>query len=174
MEFNFCRRCGEALEERSAHSWTCKNKHTIYLNPAPSSGVFFITKDRKVVISRRATDPAKGSLDSIGGFIDPDESALDAVKREILEETGLGDDSYGDLHLFCTAPTRYQFEGEDKRVITMFYWAMLNEDAQPIASDDVAEIITISPIDIDLSKIYGDDVKIAITELQKLMKDGHV
>lgn len=174
MEYNYCRRCGTQLEQKSNHFWKCKNGHSSYLNPSPASGVFFLTDDNEVVVSRRAIDPGKGFLDSIGGFVDNDESAEEAIAREILEESGLTPNDYGELHIFCTAPTGYEYEGEIKRVLSTFFWAKLHPDAQPVPSDDVAEIVRLTLQDIDVSKFYGDDVKIALVKLQQLVKDGHV
>lgn len=174
MENNYCRRCGTPLEQKSDHFWKCENGHSSYLNPSPASGVFFLTDDNEVVVSRRAIDPGKGTLDSIGGFVDNDESAEEAIAREILEESGLTPNDYGQLHIFCTAPTGYEYEGEVKRVLSTFFWAKLHPDAQPMPSDDVAEIVMIPLHDIDISKFYGDDVKIALRTLQQLVKDGHV
>lgn len=174
MEFNFCRRCGEAVEQKSIHHWKCPNNHSTYLNPAPASAVFFITEDKQVVLSRRAIEPGIGCLDCIGGFVDNDESAELAIVREIREESGLTPSDYGELHIFCTAPTGYEFEGEVKRVLSTFFWARLNADAKPIPSDDVSEIITM-PIDaIDVSEFYGDDVKIALSKLRDLIHSGPI
>ena len=174
MEFNFCRRCGEAVEQKSIHHWKCPNNHSTYLNPAPASGVFFLTENNEVIISRRAIDPGKGFLDSSGGFVDNDESAEQAIEREIREESGLTPNDYGELHIFCTAPTGYEFEGEVKRVLSTFFWARLNVDAKPVPSDDVSEIITMQIEYIDVTNFYGEDVKIALVKLKRLILNNEV
>ena len=174
MEFNYCRRCGEPLQQKAEHFWKCQNSHTSFLNPAPACGVFFITDDNQVVVSRRAIDPGKGYLDSVGGFVDNSESAEEALAREILEETGLERKDYGELHFLCTAPTGYVYEDEEKRVLSIFFWTRISADAKAHPTDDVSEIVTL-PIDgIDISEFHGDDVKIALRELQQRVKDGHV
>ena len=172
MEFNYCRRCGERLDQKSDHHWKCQNDHTTFLNPAPACGVFFITDDNQVIVSRRAIEPGLGLLDSVGGFIDNAESAEEALTREIREETGLQRNDYGELHFFCTAPTGYVYEGEEKRVLSLFFWTKINDGAHLVPTDDVSEIITL-PIDsVDFTAFHGDDVTIALKKLQQLVKTG--
>jgi ADP-ribose pyrophosphatase YjhB (NUDIX family) len=43
----------------------------------------------KVLLIRRATEPLKGEWSIPGGLVELGEKLLDAVKREVLEETGL-------------------------------------------------------------------------------------
>jgi ADP-ribose pyrophosphatase YjhB (NUDIX family) len=46
-------------------------------------------QDGKVLLVRRAIEPAKGKLDFMGGFVDPNESVEAAIKREAKEELGV-------------------------------------------------------------------------------------
>jgi ADP-ribose pyrophosphatase YjhB (NUDIX family) len=48
-----------------------------------------VEKNNRILLARRAYEPAKGKWDIIGGFIDPGESAEVAAIRETLEETNL-------------------------------------------------------------------------------------
>lgn len=43
-------------------------------------------QDGKVLLVRRAIEPAKGKLDFMGGFVDPTEDVQTAIKREAKEE----------------------------------------------------------------------------------------
>ncbi len=169
MEINFCRRCGSSLSQDGSR-WVCQNNHSTYKNPLPAAAVFFIDGEN-IIVARRAIDPGKGMLDAIGGFIEPQESAEQAVIREIKEETGLSPQDYGPLHSYCTAPTLYEFEGEQRDVLSTFYWAELKADAQLIAKDDVAEIISLPLSQIDITEFSGSDVRVALRELLRMFAE---
>jgi mutator protein MutT len=59
-----------------------------YHNPRPCVAILILKND-KVLLARRAVEPAKGKWDIPGGFMEPGESAEEAVVREALEETNL-------------------------------------------------------------------------------------
>src|SRR6266849_8161058 len=59
-----------------------------YQNPRPCVTIL-ILEERRVLLARRAVEPAKGMWDIPGGFIETGESAEEAVVREALEETVL-------------------------------------------------------------------------------------
>ena len=58
--------------------------------PAPVVGVgAIIRQDDRLVLIRRAKEPARGYWTFPGGAVELGESLEDAVRREVLEETGL-------------------------------------------------------------------------------------
>jgi NADH pyrophosphatase NudC (nudix superfamily) len=59
-----------------------------YGNPKPCVAVLLVS-DRRLLLARRAVQPAVGEWDIPGGFIDTDETAEGCVVREMVEETGL-------------------------------------------------------------------------------------
>ena len=90
----FCPYCGtrlaEIADEHGDIRPTCPRRpcgFVDYGDPKPCVAVL-IEHDGKLLLARRAVAPAKGKWDIPGGFIDGGESAEDAVRREIEEETG--------------------------------------------------------------------------------------
>jgi mutator protein MutT len=59
-----------------------------YRNPHPGVA-FFLVDAGRVLIARRAREPAKGKWDLPGGFVEAGETAERAVVREAMEETGV-------------------------------------------------------------------------------------
>jgi ADP-ribose pyrophosphatase YjhB (NUDIX family) len=91
---NFCMNCGQRLVRRWVEADTrersvCIACHTVhYENPKVIVGCFVYWRDR-VVLCRRAIDPAKGKWDQPTGFMEAGETLEQAASRELLEEVGL-------------------------------------------------------------------------------------
>ena len=106
----FCPKCGssafEASGERSFKCQTCG--FHLFFNS--SSAVAALVNDgyRKLMLVTRGIEPDYGKLDLPGGFVDPGESAENAVKRELFEELGMKVKS---LKYINSAPNEYIFSG---------------------------------------------------------------
>ena len=61
----------------------------VYANPAPAACALVEDDDGRILLTRRAWEPYAGMWDVPGGFIGEQEHPLDALRRELLEETGL-------------------------------------------------------------------------------------
>ncbi len=80
--------CKSHLDTSGEHPYCSACKIHIYNDPSPTAGILPI-KDDKVLLSKRAISPFKGSYDIIGGFLERGEHPEEAAKREAKEETGL-------------------------------------------------------------------------------------
>lgn len=88
MKLTYCVECAAPLHKQTATKYTCPNGHFFWNNPKAAVGILLV-KNTKVLLARRAINPQKGKLDVPGGFLDYDETPRDAMRRELLEETGL-------------------------------------------------------------------------------------
>lgn len=90
----YCPRCAGDLmiglvsgEERDRlHCTSCAL--VLYDNPAPTACAV-IEREGSVMLTRRGIEPHKGDWDLPGGYIEVGEYPEDALRRELLEETGL-------------------------------------------------------------------------------------
>lgn len=112
-----------------------------YGNPKPCVAVLLINEGR-LLLARRAVEPAKGLWDIPGGFIDAHETAEDAVHREMREETGLEIRITGYLGSF---PDTYGADGEST---LSFCFLAETIRGTPSAQSDVAELRWFSPTEL--------------------------
>ncbi len=73
--------------ERSLKCATCGFHY--YVNSAAAVAALVRNTQGKLMLVTRGVEPNYGKLDLPGGFIDPLESAENAVQRELFEELGL-------------------------------------------------------------------------------------
>lgn len=149
--FRFCPRCGSDRwvinNIKSKHCCDCS--FTYYVNPSSATAAFIVRKrsdeSYELLAVRRAKDPAKGTLDLPGGFVDMDETAEQGMLREIAEETGLEVSSC--CYLF-SIPNLYEYSGMTIHTLDMFFLCEPQVGVEPHAADDAAECFWIPIADI--------------------------
>ena len=115
--------------------------YVVYANPAPTVCALVADAAGRLLLGRRAVEPFRGLWDTPGGFIEEGEQPLDALRRELLEETGLEIvpgrfagvwiDTYGDAPGSVTTLN--------------LYWEATVLRGEPRAADDVAELAWFAP-----------------------------
>lgn len=134
--FHHCPRCGRPTPRDTGrnpfHCDACGFHY--YFNPAVATAVFIRQRDGKVLLIRRAKNPALGKLAPPGGFIDFGETAEQAADREVREEVGI---SLARLEFLCSAPNTYVYSGLTYPVLDLFFSAMTEEDEPRIDRDEV-------------------------------------
>ena len=132
--YRFCPVCGTKREKLSpARPFRCEScGYTSFFGPVTAVGAVITNQKGQVLLIERAKEPGLGMLGMPGGFVDPNEGAEEALRREILEEVGL---SVGQLHFLMTAPNAYRYQGIVLPVLDIFFCASVSGD-QEIAHDD--------------------------------------
>ena len=154
--FGFCPVCGkEGFAVNNIKSKRCDGCGFVLYFNAISATVAVITNEKgEILVARRAKEPAKGTLDLPGGFVDSFETAEEAVAREVLEESGMR--VTGVKYLF-SLPNKYVYSGFEEHTLDLFFLCT-TDGQQPKACDDVEElqwmsIDTINPAEFGLQSI---------------------
>jgi ADP-ribose pyrophosphatase YjhB (NUDIX family) len=83
----FCSACGAELPAPPPVACaSCGAEH--WLNAKPCANAI-VVRDRRILLTRRAHSPWRGSWCAPGGFCEGDEHPVLAAEREILEEAGV-------------------------------------------------------------------------------------
>jgi len=149
--FQFCPICGSVgFVENNVKSKKCMwCGFVYYMNPSAATAAFILNSKGELLVCRRAKEPAQGTLDLPGGFIDPDETAEEGMKREIMEETGA---KAIEIHYLFSLPNQYEYKGLTVPTTDLFFRVKLADEHLIKAADDVSECFFIPK-----NKINPDD-----------------
>ena len=82
-QFLYCPECGsphfEVNNEKSKKCTDCG--FVYYFNPSSATVALILNEKKELLVCRRAKEPAKGTLDLPGGFIDMNETGEEGVNR---------------------------------------------------------------------------------------------
>lgn len=120
-----------------------------YFNPSAATVALILNEKNELLVCRRAKEPAKGTLDLPGGFIDMNETGEEGVAREVLEETGLKVKKA--IYQF-SLPNIYVYSGFPVHTLDMFFLCTVEDMSHFSAMDDVADSFF-----LPLSEIHPED-----------------
>lgn len=153
FQFKYCPKCGSnQFIENNLKSNRCQScQFVYYFNPSSATVAIIINDKKEILVATRAHNPAKGTLDLPGGFVDSGETAEEAVIREINEETGLKAISV--KYLF-SLPNTYMYSNFEVHTTDLFFLCKVETGRPFKAQDDVAELQFL-PIDKLDSSVFG-------------------
>ena len=143
-----CPRCGSKQFKTNdkGRSFNCEECHfNYYLNNSAAVACLIFNHEGKLLLARRAIEPARGMLDLPGGFVEPMESAEDAVVREIREELGV---NVTNAEYLVSFPNEYVFSGFSVFTVDMAFVCTVDNLGAIVPADDVSAIEYFFPKDI--------------------------
>lgn len=151
--FRFCPLCGsDGFEEHGANARHCRAcGFTYYTNPRGATVAVIVNDQGELLVGRRAKEPARGTLDLVGGFLDLDETVEEGLCREILEESGLEVDLHQARYLF-SQPNRYPYSGIMCRTIDLFFEVRVKGRPAIKGMDDIAGLQWMRLDELDTSQ----------------------
>lgn len=167
-DFKHCPKCGSTdflvKDAKAKHCNECE--FTYYFNPSAACTCFIADRLNRILVAVRGDEPAKGTYDLPGGFIDPYETAEEGMAREIREETRINPEAgmrggvYDPLRYLFSLPNVYRYSDFDVHTLDMVFY-MAVESLDPyigMGQDDVQELKAIhfndlNPDDFGLKSI---------------------
>ncbi len=163
--FEFCPRCGskhfDVSGERSRQCADCG--FTYYANASASTAAIITNSKGKILLTTRAFEPAKGKLDLPGGFVDMNETAEEALIRELKEELNININN--PTYLF-SLPNEYNFSGIIVHTLDIFFKVEVDDDIQIKTDDDVASAQFYDLKDVNIEDIGLCSIQKAINKLK--------
>jgi ADP-ribose pyrophosphatase YjhB (NUDIX family) len=160
--FRYCPRCGaeRSAAPDAAAPFRCPACGFLYFfNPAIAVAAIVVDPHRRALFIRRAREPARGKLAMPGGFVDIGETAEQALRREVREETGL---ELGLLHFLSSHPNTYHYEEVAYPVVDLFFVAAAENHERALALDEVASIAWEDPATVDLDEVAFPSMRDAL------------
>jgi 8-oxo-dGTP diphosphatase len=147
--WRWCPRCRAELEWGDGRV-SCPGCGFVgYANSQPTASAVVRADDGSILLARRAGPPEEGKWDLPGGFLEEGEHPLDAVVRELREETGL---EIEPRELVAIEMDVYG-GGDDAPATLNLYWtARVVSGGDPAPADDVSELRWFRP-----DELPGDD-----------------
>jgi ADP-ribose pyrophosphatase YjhB (NUDIX family) len=159
--FKFCPRCGaSSFQQQARNLLSCSNcGFHFYRNPAVAVAAIIVDSENRILLIRRAKDPAKGKLALPGGFVDFDETAESALHREIREELGLALESIAYL---TSHPNQYLYREVTYPVLDLFFVCCPVATETSLMRTEVESVCWLAPDEIDLKEIAFESMKEAL------------
>lgn len=158
--FRYCPVCGsQRFVVHDFKSKRCEDcGFTLYHNSSAATVAIIENERGELLVARRACEPMRGTLDLIGGFVDPGERSEEAMVREIKEETGIHVEESQLTYLF-SLPNTYDFSNFLIHTTDAFFHVNIPSTASIKAQDDVAACWWVTKESLNTADIGLDSVR---------------
>ena len=167
--FTYCPKCGsQSFSVNDFRSKKCQScGFTFYLNAASSVVAVIMNDNDEIIVTRRAFEPQKNTLDLPGGFVEFDESAEDALRREVHEELGI---EIKNIEYLFSIPNVYPFGGLDVHTLDLVFLCKQDGDSCIKPDDDVANAKYMKLSELEDSDFGLNSIRIAVRFLKNSAK----
>ena len=164
--FAYCPKCGSSHfnvnDEKSKKCADCG--FVYYFNVSAATVALILNENDELLVCRSAMEPAKGTLDLSGGFVDMHETGEEGVAREVMEETGL---QVVETKYLFSCPNTYLYSGFLVHTLDQFFFCKVKSLDRVGAMDDVAEAFWVPVADIDPSLFGLDSIRMGVERFKK-------
>ena len=164
--FNCCPACGSSdIVFDNNKKFCCRDCSFTYYHNVAAAVAAILQYDKKIVLIKRAKEPGRGKLDLPGGFVDPKESAEEAVIREIKEELHI---DIREPKYLGSYPNVYKFKDVLYHTCDLFFYCKIEALPTDFDKIEIKELVLINHSDIPIDKIAFESTKVAIEQFGQM------
>ena len=165
-QFTHCPKCGsDTFKPNNEKSNRCDDCGFVYyFNPSAATVALIFNKKGEILVCRRAKEPAKGTLDLPGGFVDMNETAEQGVIREVLEETGL---IVNHTQYLFSLPNLYLYSEFEVHTLDLFFKCEIEDESTLLAEDDAQETFFLPTEQIVLTDFGLHSIRVGLAKFLK-------
>lgn len=160
-----CPVCTTAIEPEDGHVECPGCGFVTYAHSMPTASAVVGDDEGRVLLSKRAHDPAAGKWDLPGGFLEEGEHPLACLERELREEARV---ELSVERLLGIWIDRYEYKRRIVATLNIYYGARIAHGT-PTPADDVLELRWFSPAEVPVEELaFGH-----ITEVLSAWRNPH-
>ncbi len=168
QQLHHCGACGSVnLGFDGLKEHRCGDCGWIYFGNPAAAAAALLWYNGELLMVRRGREPGIGLLDLPGGFIDPDESAEQALSRELHEELRL---NLSEFSYFGSFSNRYRYAAIEYTVVDMVFSAILIEKPTWHDSEELDGICWRDPRTLSDTEIAFPSVRNCLIELNTSLR----
>lgn len=158
--FSYCPSCqSKELFYDGIKKLHCRACSFTFFHNVAAAAVAVLEYGEQIVLIKRSKEPGKGKLDLPGGFVDPDESAEEAVRREVKEELSM---DLGTLTYLGSHPNTYDYKGVTYKTCDLFFSSRIETIPTAFDKREIKELILIHPSEISEDQIAFESTKMCL------------
>ncbi|WP_423126994.1 NUDIX hydrolase [Gaoshiqia sp. Z1-71] len=164
---NYCPVCGSVeFHPAGDRAKKCEKCSFIwYFNSSAAVAALIFDDEGKLLLTRRAIQPHLGMLDLPGGFIEPMETAEQAICRELREELGV---EVSEPEYFGSFPNEYPFSGMVVFTLDLVFRVKVQSLDRLVPMDDISGYEFHFPDQVDLDELPSVSMKQIVRKLVDL------
>lgn len=158
QKLKYCPKCSsEGFYDLTDHAFKCHGcGFQFFLNSSAAVAALIFNENGQLLLVERGVEPKLGMLDLPGGFVDPHESAEEAVIREIKEELDVRPDR---IEYMMSEPNEYNFMGITVFTVDLAFRCFVTDFSSLTYRDDISGIQFMKPEQIKLEDVAFDSIR---------------
>jgi NAD+ diphosphatase len=166
MKFKYCPKCSsEKISFDNIKQYKCPDCGFVYFHNVAAAAAVILEYENKILLIVRNKAPQKNKLDLAGGFVDPNESARQAVLREVKEELNV---TVKNLKYFGSYPNTYKYMGVTYNTCDIIFTGSISR--LPVnVNDEIKQLKLLKPKSIKLKDIAFTSSRQALADYIALL-----